>query len=461
MLTVTSEPASYLHQFSRDIVEAKRRNQSNQSVVNGMLGRQLPVNGRAFPMPSYNTSGLQQQASLPFSPPKPPPMANGAPQPQLQRQVPPFSFKPTAQPPKPLQKPETAFAPKQPSKEQDFDSKPPLKAPTPQRAKISPVLSFQLPTPLNDGPGGETINSSPSFAIPTTNLQPQFQSPEPFTFSKTPSISIPIRGADETTKNETPVPRIQPLPPLEDTRASELERTARRQSQFERQEKLLQAELTRQERQKSLAAARQTALERQQLRQKESALLRSQKMATKEREEQERIDNERRKAAREKNIEFYTEEIVNTIVQEHILEVSADVLASGFNRQRLLKRALRHLKKTCTRSLRRKQQQLEQISQSRIRKGLLVRALGELDRGAPANSSKKPRRQSHRLHRENEEALEEVLLKVLACLCTKVTCRQARNRRSYGGQWICSEQCRLMLTALCPKEDYSMWNGIY
>jgi len=474
MLTVTSEPASYLHQFSRDIVEAKRRNQSNQSVVNGMLGRQLPVNGRAFPMPSYNTSGLQQQASLPFTPPKPPPMANGAPQPQLQRQVPPFSFKPTAQPPKPLQKPETAFAPKQPSKEQDFDSKPPLKAPTPQRAKISPVLSFQLPTPLNDGPGGQTINSSPSFAIPTTNLQPQFQSPEPFTFSKTPSISIPIRGADETTKNETPVPRIQPLPPLEDTRASELERTARRQSQFERQEKLLQAELTRQERerkskleleeqerQKSLAAARQTALERQQLRQKESALLRSQKMATKEREEQERIDNERRKAAREKNIEFYTEEIVNTIVQEHILEVSADVLASGFNRQRLLKRALRHLKKTCTRSLRRKQQQLEQISQSRIRKGLLVRALGELDRGAPANSSKKPRRQSHRLHRENEEALEEVLLKVLACLCTKVTCRQARNRRSYGGQWIYSEQCRLTLTVLCPKEDYSMWNGIY
>jgi hypothetical protein len=432
-----------------------------------MLARQLPANGRAFPTPSYNTSGLQQQASLPFSSPKPPPMANGAPQPQPQRQLPPFTFKPTAQPPKPLQKPETAFAPKQPSTEQDFDSKPPLKAPTPQRAKISPVLSFQLPTPVNDGPGGQTI-------IPTSNLQPQFQSPEPFTFSKSPSISIPIRGADETTQNETPVPRTQHLPPLEDTRASELERTARRQSQFERQEKLLQAELTRQERerkskleleeqerQKSLAAARQTALERQQLRQKESALLRSQKMATKEREEQERIDNERRKAAREKNIEFYTEEIVNTIVQEHILEVTADVLASGFNRQRLLTRALRHLKKTCTRSLRRKQQQLEQISQSRIRKGLLVRALGELDRGAPANSNKKPRRQSHRLRRENEEALEEVLLKVLAYLCTKVTCRRARNRRSYGGQSIYSEQCRLTLTVLCPKEDYSMWNGIY
>src|SRR5271170_6571437 len=447
LLTLTLEPASYLHQFSRHIVEAKRRNQSNQSVVNGMLVQQLLANRRIFPTPSYSTNGLQQQTSLPFSSPNPPSMANGAPQPELPRQLAPFSFKPSAQPSKPVQKSEIAFASKQPSTDQDFDSKPPLKAPTPQRAKISPVLSFQSPTPVSDGLRGQTINSSLSFAAPTSNLQPQFQSPAPFTFSKTPSISIPIRGADETTKNETAIPRIQPLPPLEDTRSSELERTARRQSQFERQEKLLQAELTRQERerkskleleeqerQKSLAAARQTALERQRLRQKESALLRSQKMATKEREEQERIDNERRKAAREKNIEFYTEEIVNTIVQEHMLEVTADVLANGFHRQRLLTRALRHLKKICARSLLRKQLQLEQISQSRIRKGLLVRALGELDRGAPANSNKKPRRQSHRLHRENEEALEEALLKVLACLCTKITCRQARNRRSYGGQ---------------------------
>lgn len=222
-----------------------------------------------------------------------------------------------------------------------------------------------------------------------------------------------------------------PFPQLEDTPFIEPERTARRQSQFERQEKLLHDELIRQEserkskleleeqeRQQSIAVARQTVLERQQFRQKESAFLRRQKTVTKEREEHERIESERRKAERERNIEFYTDEIVHTIVQEHILEVTADVLASAFHRERLLKRALRHLKRICARSLRRKHQQLEQISQSRIRKGLLVRALGELDSGSTTSSNKKLRRKSIRLHHETEDILEEVLLKVSLYLYT-------------------------------------------
>lgn len=329
-------------------------------------------------------------------------------------------------------------------------------------------------TSTGEGLGGQTNDSSPNITVPTLNVQPQFQSPAPFTFSKTPSTSFPTRLTDKTTQDELPpIQPTQPFSQLEDTHFVELERTARRQSQFERQEKLLHDELIRQEserkskleleeqeRQQSIAVARQTVLERQQFRQKESAFLQRQKMATKEREEHERIESEQRKAERERNIEFYTEEIVHTIVQEHILEVTADVLASAFHRERLLNRALRYLKKICARSLRRKHQQLEQISQSRIRKGLLVRALGELDSGSTTSSNKKPRRKSVRLHRETEDILEGVLLKVSLYLYTKVICRPARNRRSYGSRWIYIEQCRLTLTVRYPKEGYSTWNGI-
>jgi len=422
LLTMFSEPASYLHQFSREIVEAKRRNQSNQSIVNGFHAQSLPVNQRQFPTLLRSANGVNQSSSHTLTTPKFPSMVNNATQPALPSQLAPFNFKPTAQPSKRLETSDPAFGVEQPPLDRDFDSKPPLKAPTPQRAKISPVLSFQSPTPVTstgEGLGGQLRRTSPG-----RNIQPKFQSPAPFVFSKTSSISGPIH----VTKESASPPVQQPLPPSqpEDTHFAELERKARRRSQFERQEKLLRDELARQEserkskldleeqeRQNSLAVARQTALERQQVRQKESALLRRQKMATKEREEEEKIESERRKAEREKNIEFYTEEIVQTIVQEHILEVTADVLASGFHRDRLLRRALRHLKKVCARSLKRKRQQLEQISQSRIRKGLLVRALGELDSGSIAYSNKKPRRQSYRPHRETEDFLEEVLLKVL------------------------------------------------
>ena len=427
LLTSIPEPATYLHQFSRKIVEAKRRNQSNQSVVNGGLAKQPAANGGMFPSTSYTTKAYQQRVSLPSISQTVSSVPNGAQQEESNVGLP--LFKPAGQLPKSLEKSETVFAPKRSSADEDIDSRPPLKAPTPQRAKISPVLSFQLPISTTNAFEAQNLTSSASFIPPASNIQPQFQSPAPFTFSKTPSASIPIRSLDGTTKNETPLQLVEPVLQLEDIPSTELERTARRQSQFERQEKLLHDELTRQEHerkfkleleerehQKSLAASRQTSLERQQQRQKESALLKRQKMATKEREEQEQIANERRKARREKKIEFYAEEIVNTIVQEHILEVTANVLANGFHRQRLLTRALRHLKRIGARSLRRKQTQLEEISRSRIRKGLLVRALGELDGRASVNSNKKPRRQSYHLHPENEDALEEVLIKVLVFL---------------------------------------------
>jgi hypothetical protein len=62
--------------------------------------------------------------------------------------------------------------------------------------------------------------------------------------------------------------------------------------------------------------------------------------------------------------------------------------------------------------VRRKQLELEEIKLSRNRKRLMARALLELETGKSVSVNKKPRRQSRPLHIENEDALEEILIKV-------------------------------------------------
>ena len=301
-------------------------------------------------------------------------------------------------------------------------SKPPLSAPVPQRATTSPILNYQLPSVAT-----EEKPKPPPMPEASTNQASQAPLPATFTFSTPLSTSSSTTIRDETPKDDAPtrVLRRESPPKPEEKRPDLAQIAARRQSLFEQQEKLLHDELIQQEQerqskldhaerelQKSLELERQRTHERNLARQRESALLKNQKMATKEREEQERLRNEQRKAQQEKNINFFTEEIMNSIVREHILEVNADVLAIGFHRKWLLTRVVRHLKKTCARSARRKQLQLEEIKQTRYRKRLLARALSELDNGASAGLNKKPRRQSRRLRIENEETLDEILNKV-------------------------------------------------
>ena len=73
-------------------------------------------------------------------------------------------------------------------------------------------------------------------------------------------------------------------------------------------------------------------LERHLLRQKQAALLETQKMAIREREYA--LDEERkRKVQRERIVEFYADEITKSIMQEHILEVDASVLATFIGRR--------------------------------------------------------------------------------------------------------------------------------
>jgi hypothetical protein len=285
--------------------------------------------------------------------------------------------------------PQTVFSAVSSTTDAKSDSKPPLSAPVPQRPKKSPILNFQLPraaAETSERPKPQQVSEA------STNHVSQAPPPAAFTFSTPFSTSFSTTSRDETPMDDVPtrVLRGKSPPKLEEKQPDLAQITARRQSLFERQEKLLHDELIQQERerqskldhaereqQKSLELARQYTDERNLVRQRESALLKSQRMATKEREEQERLRNEQRKAEQEKNIQFYTDEIVNSIVQEHILEVDADVLAIGFHRKWLLTRVVRHLKKICGRSVQRKQLQLEEIKQTRDRKRLLTRALSE------------------------------------------------------------------------------------
>jgi hypothetical protein len=323
-----------------------------------------------------------------------------------------ISFEPSKILPTPQIQPQ--FGPK-------LDTKLPLSAPIPQRAKKSPILNFQLPL-ANNGFGTKSLSTAASD-------QSLSQHPAPFVFSGPTSSPFSAFGPKEIPKDEAAtrvLPRSSP-PELEGKKQDQINlNNNRRQSLFERQEKLLHDEITRQEqerkskldleekeRQKVVEMARQQNLERQLLREKESARLQNQKMATRELELRERAKNEEQKAQQEKNVQFYSEEIVDSIMLEHILGVNADVLAIGFYRKWLLAKALRHLKKVCTRSVRRKKLHIERIAQSRLRKNLLSRALAELDRSQSPGANKKPRRRSHALRLEDEDAFEEILLKVV------------------------------------------------
>jgi hypothetical protein len=447
-LTYTTEPASYLHQFSRTIVESKRRGQTNQSVVNGLASGQQPGGWPSVMAPTFLPKSTQAQPFSPFTPAHPRlPTMNGTnpfekPKDQLS-----FTSPTLVQPKEPFEtETQTVFSSISSTVDDKSASKPPLSAPVPQRAKKSPILNFQLPRVATD-----TSERPKPIPTPEASTNHVSQAPHPAlsTFSAPFSTSFSTTIRDDTLKDDVPtrvLTRESP-PKTEEQRPDLAQITARRQSLFERQEKLLHDELTQQERErqskldhvererkKSLELTRQRTYERNLARQRESALLKSQKMATKEREEQERLRNEQQKAHQEKNIQFYTEEIVNSIVQEHILEVEADVLAVAFHRKWLLTRVVRHLKKICARSVGRKQLQLEEIKQIRNRKRLLARALSELDSSDSAGLNKKPRRQSHRF--ESEDALENILNKVCNNLLTYLNLRRVKLRRHCGNRWI-------------------------
>jgi hypothetical protein len=314
----------------------------------------------------------------------------------------------------------------QPTHFEDGASQPILKSPAPKRVIKSPILGFQSSQPSNPTADSLPIPKAPSLFGANFNQNPQSQPPAPFAFTPTPTISFPSSPSNGLPKLGTPdIPAtITPLPLSEE---SSLSLKKHRQSLFERQEKLLHDELAFQDRerqsilnqhkreqQKSFELARQQTLERAQQRLKESVLLQNEKIETQERQHHERIMKEQRKVQTEKTVQFYAEEIVNSIVQEHVLEVSASELAVAFHRRVFLKNVLHRLSKICKRSVLRKKVQLEQIAQARRRKTLVDRALAELDNGERGPLSKKPRRRSQRIRLgETEEELTEVLAKVL------------------------------------------------
>jgi hypothetical protein len=195
---------------------------------------------------------------------------------------------------------------------------------------------------------------------------------------------------------------------------------------FEKQEKLLHEQLILQERERQTKLnvakqeqetaeqlAQEQTLERQLLRQKEANMLEAQKMASIKREERQAALNEKRKAYREKTVQFYATEILNSIVQEHVLELNATILAVEFHRKALLSRVLRKVRKVGARSVRRKQIQLAEIAQARVRKNLLTRARAELDNKEVSSGTKRSRRQSLRQRPlENEDEFGKLLVKV-------------------------------------------------
>lgn len=270
--------------------------------------------------------------------------------------------------------------------------KSPLASPVPQQANRSPVLWTTL---SHDNLNSKSIQEIPCLQEVASNQQLQFRLPPLFEFVTTPSIifgDAPLHN-DPEDRLSTRIWNRPSGAQFDSNRSTQAEFNIRRESLFARQEKLLHDELTLQERERqakvdlaeqqrkdSVKVAQKRTLERHLLRQKQAALLETQKMAIREREYA--LDEERkRKVQRERIVEFYADEITKSIMQEHILEVDASVLATAFHRKTLLTRVLHHLKKVCGRSLYRKQAAIEQIAKSRIRKSLLTLALAELDSG--------------------------------------------------------------------------------
>jgi len=287
----------------------------------------------------------------------------------------------------------------------------PLTSPVPVRPITSPILGHHsLPTNLTSAP---VAGATKEPAWRTTDSQ--FLSPQPNTSRLAIPQIIP----------SFPVSLEEPLKPSEKPIIRQSESVARRQSLFERQERLLHDQLKQQERDRQIQLdleeaqrqeeqerIRQRNREREVIRAKESALFERERQATREQQERERLERERQNAARERNIQFYTAEIVAAVVREHIFEVVADVLAVEHYRKGLLQRTLVRIKKVSARSLRRRQVHLEQIRQLRNRKRLLARALNELDSRGVVDSTRRKRRQSIHLPYDNEDKLEEVLIRV-------------------------------------------------
>lgn len=301
---------------------------------------------------------------------------------------------------------------------------PPLSVPVPQRAQKSPILRFDSAVPVNDAwtPKVPSHVSAPTKGF---SLQPEL----PVTLNGSsilPSKPSHRSGQIDVTTEENLEPT--PLVMTHQTLSTPLAINLRQQSLFDRQEKLLHEELALRERERqskldledqerrtAAEVGRLQALERAQIRQKEAVLLRTQKFAAQERQRRERAISERRKIQDEQAVQSYAEEIVDTIVQGHIFETTAALLAEAFHRKALLCKTVRRLKVICSRSLRRKKLLLEKIAQSRRRKDLVSRALTELDSGeGGSNSPHLNGRRSHRAYSfNNEEAFQKILVKVI------------------------------------------------
>lgn len=302
---------------------------------------------------------------------------------------------------------------------------PPLYVPVPQRAQKSPILTFDSPGPIT-GTGASQVQQS--VVLPPSAV---FSQPKPYISISSPPVvlsnNLPRSTCSEDTASEEPKPSPSSL--VKEKSATWSTISLRHQSLLDRQEKLLHEELAlrERERQSRLALADQERrsavelgrlqiIERTQLRQKEAVVLRAQKLAAQEKEQHNRGLSEQRKVQDEKTIQFYAEEIVDTVVQEQIFATTAAALAVAFHRKRLLYKTTRRLKFVCARSLRRKQALLEKLAQSRQRRALVSRALTELNSGvSTSNLYHLKGRRSHRVHSVgNEDEFEQILSKVFS-----------------------------------------------
>lgn len=419
-LTTFSEPASYLHQFSRTIVEAKRHGQTYQAVVNGSASKS-EENG----LKPMRTNFWQQQHQRTE---KLSPFAKGLQSPTVNRHTVPIvkqeSESIVAQTAKQLSVPEKQTFPNSTIRQQQTvrPVNPPLSVPVPQRAQKSPILTFNSALPKNEGW---------TAIVPSKGPQPSAISslPEPhpiFTASSIPPSTVSYGSVQsEVTMQDdsSPSPRVV----TEEKHPAPSTVALRHPSLFDRQEKLLHEELrlreaerqskldlADQERKTAIELSRRQALEREQTRQKESVFLKAQQIAAQEQERNDHAAHERRKVQEEQNIQIYTEEIVDTLVQEHVFETIASVLAEEFHRRFLLHKSVHNIKVVSARSLRRKQLLLEKMAQSRKRKELVSRALTELDSGRikTSVSNMNGRRVNRRYSIEDEEAFEKILLNV-------------------------------------------------
>ena len=392
-----------------------------QSVVNGLLPRKpnrvvpKPIAKPALasmPLPSFPTPPKIPSIPTTKRPQSPPGVKSiatfkGAPATSV-----PFGFpQPALNRPFPV--PQVTVASSKPHPEpQAIVNEAPLTSPVPVRPIKSPILGHHSPH-INLT---STLVSGATKEPAWRTIDSQFLPPQP----KTSRLAIP------QTIPSLPVSLEEPLKPSEKPIIRQSESVARRQSLFERQERLLHDQLKQQERDRQIQLdleeaqrkeeqerIRQRNRERELIRAKESALLERQRQVTREQRERERLERERQNAERERNIQFYTEEIVDAVVREHIFEVVADVLAVEHYRKGLLWRTLVRIKKVSARSLRRRQIHLEQLRQLRNRKRLLARALNELDSRVVVDSTRRKRRHSSHLPYDNEDELEEVLIRVL------------------------------------------------